>query len=290
MSWLLSLYETYQENLDRVGKIEERFYGDKSKAFTLLPISHTTQTAHIEVLVTKEGAFHSAKVTDQEDAVTVIPCTEASSSRAGSVVAPYPLHDKLMYVAGDYEAYGGQRKEHFHRYIENLALWAYSPFAHSKLSSILAYLKQKTLIQNLVSEGILYVDENNHLIEKWDKKYGENKPGIFSVLAGDQLSAFIRFDVHTYPEVSCKVWNDTEMYDSFVRFYNTLLNDEDLCFVKGEVSPYTERHANKIRHSGDKAKLISSNDTSGFTFRGRFEKVSKLQVLAMKCHKKHTMH
>ncbi|MED1575552.1 MULTISPECIES: type I-C CRISPR-associated protein Cas8c/Csd1 [Bacillus] len=272
MSWLLSLYETYQDNLDRIGKIEERFYGDKSKTFTLLPISHTTQTAHIEVLVTKEGAFHSAKITDQEDAVTVIPCTEASSSRAGSVVAPYPLHDKLMYVAGDYEAYGGQRREHFHRYIENLELWANSPYAHSKLSSILAYLKQKTLIRNLVNEGILHVDENNHLIEKWDKKYGEIKPDIFSVLASDQLSAFIRFDVHTYPEISRKVWNDIEMYNSFVRFYNTLLNNEDVCFVKGEVIPYTERHANKIRHSGDKAKLISSNDTSGFTFRGRFDK------------------
>src|SRR5699024_1739147 len=28
--------------------------------------------------------------------------------------------------------------------------------------------------------------------------------------------------------------------------------------------------ANKIRHAGDKSKIISGNDKSGFTFRGRF--------------------
>jgi len=40
--------------------------------------------------------------------------------------------------------------------------------------------------------------------------------------------------------------------------------------VTGKYKPSTERHANKIRHAADKAKLISANDTSGFTYRGRF--------------------
>ena len=31
-----------------------------------------------------------------------------------------------------------------------------------------------------------------------------------------------------------------------------------------------DQHPAKLRNDGDKAKLISSNDTSGFTFRGRF--------------------
>ena len=44
----------------------------------------------------------------------------------------------------------------------------------------------------------------------------------------------------------------------------------DLCYVTGEEVRKTERHANKLRNSGDRAKLISANDTSGFTFRGRF--------------------
>src|SRR5699024_971261 len=38
----------------------------------------------------------------------------------------------------------------------------------------------------------------------------------------------------------------------------------------------TEKHANKIRHAGDKAKLISGNDESGLTYRGRFTKSSEV--------------
>ena len=35
-------------------------------------------------------------------------------------------------------------------------------------------------------------------------------------------------------------------------------------------TPNAEILPDKIRHSGDDAKLISSNDKSGFTYRGRF--------------------
>ena len=57
MSWLLNLYETYQSNLGRVGVIEKNYY---EKEYTLLPVSHTTQNAHIEVEITESGEFHSA--------------------------------------------------------------------------------------------------------------------------------------------------------------------------------------------------------------------------------------
>ncbi|MBJ8192659.1 type I-C CRISPR-associated protein Cas8c/Csd1, partial [Bacillus cereus] len=57
---------------------------------------------------------------------------------------------------------------------------------------------------------------------------------------------------------------------SFVGYYSQLLGEEDICYVTGRQLPSTDKHANKIRNSGDKAKLISANDTSGFTFRGRF--------------------
>lgn len=52
MSWLQQLYDTYESNLDRVGVVEKKHNGQE---FTLLPISHTTQTAHIEVRVTENG-------------------------------------------------------------------------------------------------------------------------------------------------------------------------------------------------------------------------------------------
>ena len=102
MSWLLDLYETYNQNESSVGITE---YKRNGQPFILLPISHTTQSAHIEVHVTEDGNFHSAFVIPKDDAMTVIPATEESSSRAGAKTAPYPLHDKLSYVAGDYNSY-----------------------------------------------------------------------------------------------------------------------------------------------------------------------------------------
>jgi len=272
MSWLLNLYETYEANLDLVGKIEHKF---NEQEYTLLPVSHTTQNAHIEVDITGDGEFHSAIVIDKNNASTLIPCTENSASRAGAVIAPYPLHDKLSYVAGDYAAYGGEikKEEPFAYYIKQLEAWANSPYAISKVKSIYLYLSKGQLIRDLVEHKILYTDANNRLIGKWDKEaealHGV-RPAIFSVITGEQTSAFVRFNVYSPNSVQTKVWKDLEMYDSFIRFYNSQLGDKDLCYVSGKTLPATDKHANKIRNAADKAKLISSNDTSGFTFRGRF--------------------
>lgn len=272
MSWLLNLYETYEANLNVVGKVERK---SNDQEYMLLPVSHTTQNAHIEVDITEDGHFHSATVVEKSDASTVIPCTEDSASRSGTKIAPYPLHDKLSYVAGDYKAYGGEvkKEEAFPHYIKQLEEWASSPYAVDKVKSIYHYLRKGRLIQDLVEHGILYVDEDQRLLSKWDKnaeaRYGA-KPPIFSVVAGEQTSAFVRFNVYSPTKVLTKVWNDQQVYDSFIQFYSSKLGGEDFCYVTGKKLPATDKHANKIRNAADKAKLISANDNSGFTFRGRF--------------------
>lgn len=268
MSWLLDLYETYENNEDYVGITEQKKNG---QSFMLLPISHTTQSAHIEVLVTEDGNFHSASVIPKDDAITVIPTTEESSSRAGAKTAPYPLHDKLSYVAGDYNSFGGDPKKanDYSVYIKQLQEWSESPFVTSKIESIYKYLSKGELITDLVNAKKLWADENHKLLKKWDSSQ-RDRPEIFSVVTGDQDAAFVRFDVYYPDKVSKKIWMDPEVQQSFIDFYNTKLQNDDLCFVTGKMQPGTERHANKIRNPADKAKLISGNDTSGFTFRGRF--------------------
>ncbi|TYR79213.1 type I-C CRISPR-associated protein Cas8c/Csd1 [Priestia megaterium] len=287
MSWLLNLYETYEANSDCVGEIKKKYNGQE---YTLLPISHTTQTAHIEVEITEDGEFHSATII-KGDASTLIPCTEESASRAGTKIAPYPLHDKLIYVAGDFVAYGGKinKEEPFSYYIKQLEEWVNSSYGIEKAKTIYNYLNKKQLIKDLVEAKILCLDANGQLIDKWDKKYEglyEDKPSIFSVVAGDQTSAFIRFNVYSPNKILKKVWKDPEMFESFVNYYNGLLGDQDICYVTGEKLPSTEKHANKIRNAGDKAKLISANDTSGFTFRGRFSKSNEVASISYEVSQK----
>lgn len=167
--------------------------------------------------------------------------------------------------------------------------WVISPYGNAKIKSIYKYLSKKRLIKDLVNEKIIFLDSDDQLIDKWNKKYeslhGE-KPELFKVITGRQDSAFIRFNVHSSKKILKKVWKDKEMYTSFINFYNNSLSDDDLCFVTGDVQPSTDRHANKIRHAADKAKLISANDTSGFTFRGRFNKGNEVASISYEASQK----
>ncbi|GAA0451835.1 type I-C CRISPR-associated protein Cas8c/Csd1 [Alkalibacillus silvisoli] len=274
MGWLNDLYQTYENNLDQVGKVELRKNGSE---YTLLPIGHTTQNAQVEVVVDLEGNFYSAKVIDKENSTTVVPCSEESFSRTSKPV-PHPLHDKLMYTAGDFDKFGGKvsAKDLPHQlYINNLKEWADSDYSHNYIKAIYRYLKQGRLIQDLVQYSVLHLDEYGKLIYKWDKntadKYGD-KPEIFKVLNETQDKVFVRFDVHQPMKLTARVWNDLDIYNSYINFYKTKLSSNDICYVSGNLIPKASKHSSGIHPNAANAKLISANDSSGYTYRGRFEK------------------
>jgi CRISPR-associated protein Csd1 len=56
-----------------------------------------------------------------------------------------------------------------------------------------------------------------------------------------------------------------------------------LCYVKGQEIPCSEKHPAKVRNTADKAKLISANDDTGFTYRGRLggDKKDKNKVVSI---------
>lgn len=282
MTWLLNLAETYEFHEKEVGEVRKNRF---NREYMLLPIAHTTQNAHIEVVLTEEGEFHSASVIEKEDATTILPSTVDSASRAGAAVAPYALHDKLNYTAGDFTDYGGKigRNDPYKAYVDNLKKWVDSPGCHPKVQAIYEYVKKGRLIQDLVEDKVIYLDENQKMIKKWNKEYEklyERRPSIFTIVPGNQESAFVRFRVHSPHENLTPPWRDKEVFESFLKFYPQQVGNESICFVTGKELPTTEKHANKIRHAGDKAKLISSNDTSGFTFRGRFNKSEEVASIS----------
>jgi CRISPR-associated protein Csd1 len=99
VSWLANLVQTYDNNTSLIGQYEKTHSG---REYTLVPISHTTQSAHIEVHLSLGGDFLWANVVEKTNASTIIPCTEESLSRSGTLPPPHPLHDKFIYVAGHY--------------------------------------------------------------------------------------------------------------------------------------------------------------------------------------------
>ena len=56
---------------------------------------------------------------------------------------------------------------------------------------------------------------------------------------------------------------------SWIAYYASRQTKQGVCMVTGKHTTLAEQHPAKLRNAGDKAKLISTNDTSGYTVRGR---------------------
>ncbi len=262
MSWMQKLYETYENCQSMIGAVAN------DNTVPLLPVCHTTQKAHVEIVIDQRGNFRAARVVPKKNARTIIPCTESSGGRT-SGEAPHPLCDKLQYVAADYGKRGGTKTPYFRSYVSELEKWCNSDFSHPKATAVLKYVKKGTVIKDLVDHQVLIGGKNGKLVAAWDKKNKGDAPKIFEVL-GSQEDAFVRWEVVVPGDPETKVWKNRRLWESWMRYYTGTRKAKTLCHVTGKDGFAADQHPAKLRNDGDKAKLISSNDLSGFTFRGRF--------------------
>jgi len=261
MAWIDKLYATY-----------EACKGHEPPGATpLMPISHTPQQAHIEIVIDGQGNFRSATIVQKEE--TVIPATEKSAGRTGTKPPPHPLCDKLQYCASDYARHGGTKASFFKDYEKLLSSWCVSPFAHPKALAVLAYVRKGMVVADLVKEKVLHVGADGKLLTEWT---GEGTPDIFRLLTPkdgkrDQGDAFIRWQVWLPDDPNTAVWTDNSLQDAWIGFDAASKETKGLCMVTGENgAALALSHPKRIRHAGDGAKLVSANDEKGYTFRGRF--------------------
>lgn len=264
MSWLQKLYETYENNIDQVGI----FHGDEG---TLLPVAHITIRAQIEVRIDGHGNYKGAANLGEEGQIIVIPATEESAGRSGIDAAscPHPLSDKLQYIAGDYVKYGGNKKSGYQDYINLLQNWCNSPFSNPKVQSVLAYVKKGCLIDDLAHEGLLNLDDNGKLINKWPKQEGKIKTNIAP------QDTVIKWVVEVLGEAGGTLCFDKTVFDSWTYYYLSSLEGAGYCQVLACKLPLATKHPKAIYNMAANAKLISANDTSGFTFRGIFDSAAE---------------
>ena len=268
MSWMATLYKTYEQALELDLPEDEK----------LMPISHTRQNAHINVVIDGVGNFLRASVLEKTQ--VVLPATEKSAGRT-SGEAPYPLADKLQYTAGDYASYGGLKKPYFESYKAQLGSWAESDCSHPHIRAVRDYIEKSRLIQDLIESGICHIGENGHLLTHWPTDSPKEEPPLFKLLPKkkdeidkinklDQGNALICWSVQIPGDVMPDTWKNPDIQQCWVNYDAQSAGDTALCFVSGEQQPVATNHPAKLRHTGDKAKLISSNDKDGYTFRGRF--------------------
>ena len=262
MSWMKKLYRTYESILEQ---------GVTDDTEPLTPVGHTIQNAHIVIVIDGQGNFQTARVMPPKTAI-LLPATESSENRT-SGEAPHPLADKIQYVAKDYADYGGEKKAYFEGYLKQLKAWCESHFTHPKVQAVLKYVTKGHVVANLVEEGIFQLDSDNKVLNKWEAE--GNAPLIFSVLPKTKGkiefgSALVCWQVEIAGDVHSQTWMDKTIQQSWADYAASEKAEKGFCLVQGEEAVISTMHPAKLRHTGDKAKLISSNDTAGYTFRGRF--------------------
>lgn len=271
MSWLPECAAVY----DKIGKDA----GTKVNGVLLLPLFHSTQNAQIEVNVSTEGEFAFATIIDKANQVTMIPVTEDSAARS-SGVEPHPLFDKLIYTAGDFVKYANKIKNNtpnYHiEYMNKLRQWVESEYINDKLKAVYKYLSKGTLATDLINNELLILDG-----EKFDTKCKINNI--------PQEDVFIRFSVVNFETGEIvNLWDDKDISDKYISYYSNSDSESELCYATGEKVPVTYKHMAGIRYPGDKSKLISSNDKSGFTYRGLFstkeEAYAVGRIVSQKAH------
>lgn len=264
MSWLEKCYETHENCQQEIGIQKFQAEGDKRSYVPLLPVAHTTQLVNIEVELDQNGDFQDARLLAKDEQTTIIPCTEESSARTSGIV-PHPLVDKLQYIAADYPAYGGTKKSGWNLYHTQLQDWCSSPYADAKVCAVLRFLEKGCLVASLVKKHILFLDENGKMPTKWTGNKDE-KPKILETLASaDQTESFVRFRVG-----GIDLAQDEAVRESFIHYYEMKQQRVDYCTVQGKQMAVSTLSPYKIRNPGDRAKLISSNDSTNYTYRGRF--------------------
>lgn len=262
MSWMAKLYQTYEEGLRLDLPIEDQ----------LMPISHTLQNAHIKITINAEGEFQRAEVLQKTQ--IVLPATEKSAGRS-SGEAPHPLADKIQYVAKDYAYHGGKKKAYFTGYLKQITDWCQSEYAHPKVLSVQQYIEKGSVVADLVAYGVCHVDDEGHLLTAWPKESTFEAPLIFKVLPKeggklDQGNALVCWSIKKPDDPARDTWKDASIQKSWVDYELSKSDKLGLCYITGKQAPLASNHPAKLRHTGDKAKLISSNDMSGFTYKGRF--------------------
>lgn len=238
MGLLQKAVETYDSMAYRAGTVYE---GEKEP---LAPMSHIMVRAQIEITLNQDGGFVSARAVDKKEPKIIIPATAESAGRTSAPCA-HPLCDKICYIA-PYDV------KKYTLYLNALTDWADSEQSHPKLKAVLAYVQGGTIISDLHRAGVIELDS--------DGNPSDDKSLVCWVVNG------------LGEEENGPCHRDQSLMNSFTDYIAAKLRETNaaLCMISGKTEAIAEQHPKGIVPINGNAKLISANDSSGFTYRGRF--------------------
>ena len=239
MGILQAAYRTYENYQHLAGKPVE------PGREPLIPVSHQIFKAELEITLSPDGKFRRASAVAKEDQKTVIPVTIASANRTSKPDA-HALCEQLIYLVPE----SGER---FQMYVKGLRQWACIPDAHPIVKAVLQYIEGGTILTDLACSGLIQLTGMGKLDKKNEK-------------------SLVRWIVLASPDGESRCWKNQNLLQQFSAYYAAQLKGEpmDLCMITGKPDVVCSAHPKGVLAYANGAKLVSANDGSGFTSRGRF--------------------
>lgn len=236
MGLLQKAVETYDAHAALAGVVRE---GHE----VLAPVSHILTSAQIEITVNAAGELADARTVEKKEPKIIIPVTEDSGGRTSAPCA-HPLCDQLCYLS----PYDEKRHS---LYLNQLERWAASPYSHPMLQPILTYVRRGTILTDLAARGIIQLN-------------AQGKP--------EKEKQLVRWQVIGIGEAGGACWESRSLFDAYIAWYAAQRAETGtaLCMITGCCDGPAKQHPKGIIPFNGNAKLISANDSSNFTYRGRF--------------------
>lgn len=222
----------------------------------MAPVGHIITRAEIEITLNQDGHFVNAAAVDKTEPKIIIPATESSAGRTSAPCA-HPLCDQIGYLIPNNE-------KKYQLYIDQLSDWADSPYTHPKLAPVLHYVREKTILSDLAHCSLVKLDEKG---------------------MPDNEKRLVRWRILGAEPEAC--WLDQSLFDAFTEYYlASQTGNDELCMVTGAVGTIAAQHPKGIVSLNGNAKLISANDSSGFTYRGRFTEENQALTVSYEASQK----
>lgn len=236
MSLWSNLLQTYDAVQAATGISSAENDGAPDVRKTLLPVYHTTMKTQLLVEIDYNAQLRGIEK-DNKPFDIIIPCTEQSAGRSGRNPKPHPLCDQLQYVDSAYDV------DKHREYMEQLDEWKGD---NVKLNAIYRYLAEHSVIDDARAQGVDIQSEK-------DSKIGVR----FSVMVpgGDHVP-------HT--------WQDPEIRDLWIAHQEHQGKRLGTDMLGAELYVPSSNFPKNIVSVNGNAKLISANDATNFTFRGRY--------------------
>lgn len=233
-------------------------YGEAEEP--LVPVSHQIAKADMEITLDSEGNLLDARQVDPKEATTIIPVTEQSAGRTGDTCCAHPLCDQLRFFSPRYPA-------KYEAYLTQLHRWEGSPYSHPKLSAIAGYVEKGSILEDMSRLGLISLDEKG-------------------MPTKEKLLVRWRVEAGTEGNVAA-CWQDRTLFQAFIDYYAAgQKSDPVYCMVSGKNALPANQHPKKIINICANAKLVSANDTSGFTYRGRFQTDAQAMTMSYEASQK----